>query len=275
MWVTAMKTLPTGIIAWLLVLRRAFRKQPALPPLRLLPVLIGAALVMQFGGNLAFQMSLGYLGLGITVPFVFACILCVGAVMGRVMLGDPITGRMVAAMAIMMAAIVLLSVATTPTTSASAEIPPADSGLIAIGIGIAAISGCSYGAVGVLIRRFVRSELSVESMFIVFSTVGAVLLMCLAVSSSGWAPIQQGTQQDWPILLIAGFANAIAFFSIAHALRFIDVNRLNVINASQNAMCAIGAVLLFHEQLSGLALLGIGLTIAGLMTVGRQQQASS
>ena len=46
--------------------------------------------------------------------------------------------------------------------------------------------------------------------------------------------------------------------------------RANVINASQNALCAIGAVIVFNESLSPLALLGIGLTISGLLVLDRR-----
>lgn len=266
LWVTAMKTVPTGVVAWILVLKRLIQKQPAFPPLRLLPMLVVAALVMQFGGNLCFQISLSYLGLGITVPLVFASILCVGAVMGRVFLGDPLTLPVVTAMGIMIVAIVLLSVGTMPDSTAPTA--HAGSGQILIGICIATISGCSYGAVGVLIRKFVRTVLTVESMLIVFSTAGGILLAAAAIKMSGWQAIQNSSVQAWPMLLAAGTTNAIAFFAVAHALRVMDVNRMNVINASQNAMCAVGAVVLFQEQLSALAIFGTALTIAGLITLG-------
>lgn len=76
---------------------------------------------------------------------------------------------------------------------------------------------------------------------------------------------------DWFMLSAASIANAIAFFAVSYALRSIDVNRMNVINASQNAMCPIGAVVLFKEQLSVLALSGIALTIIGLLVLGRRR----
>jgi len=66
-----------------------------------------------------------------------------------------------------------------------------------------------------------------------------------------------GTFSNWTALLTAGTANTMAFFALVHALRVINVNRINVINASQNAMCAVGAVLLFGERLGPPALAGI------------------
>ncbi len=273
LWVTAMKTVPTGVIAWFVVLNRFMRNQPAFPPLRLLPILVVAAVVMQFGGNLSFQIALGFLGLGITVPLVFACLICVGAVAGRIWLGDPVTIQVASAIIVMMAAVILLSAGTVPQNSENGT--PMEVGAIVAGICLAAASGSSYGAVGVLIRNFVRAVLSVESMLIVFSTVGVVLLAAGAIALSGWQSIQANTVRDWPLLLAAGSANAIAFFALAYALREMDVNRMNVINASQNAMCAVGAVVLFQEQLSGLAIVGIVLTIAGLLTLGWKKPSAA
>ena len=53
-----------------------------------------------------------------------------------------------------------------------------------------------------------------------------------------------------------------------------DVNRMNVINASQNVMCAVGAVVLIQEKLSGFVLVGIALTIAGLSLLGWPAESS-
>ncbi len=271
-WVTALKAVATGVSAWTIVLYRQLHGRSTWPPLRLLPVLMMAAVLMQFGGNLCFQIALGYLGLAITVPVIFACIICVGAVAGRILLGDPITSQIMAAMFIMMVAIILLSIGT--MSEPPAESTPTDTWRLLTGLGVALISGCSYGLVGVLIRYFVRSTLAVESVLIVFSTLGIVSLSAMAIGLSGWSPIWKNTMADWFMLSVASIANAIAFFAVSYALRSIDVNRMNVINASQNAMCAIGAVVLFQEQLSALALSGIALTIIGLLVLGRRRTPS-
>jgi len=235
-------------------------------------MLCGAALLMQFGGNLCFQIALGYIGLGVTVPLAFTGIICVGAILGRVLLNDGLGRHVIAAMLIMLVAICLLSAGTFSADGTISDVTAAlksDRSQVFTGIVIALISGCSYGATGVLIRRVVRASLPVESTLIVFSTSGVLLLGLLAIYLSGWETIQEGTVRDWPFLLAAGSANALAFFSITHAFRFINVNTLNVINASQNAMCAVGAVVIFGEHLGMLAIAGIVLTGVGLATASR------
>ena len=268
-WVTALKSLPTAVTAWLLVWRRVWIcRQPGLPPRRLVPMLAFVALVIQFGGNLGFQVALGHIGLAITVPLAFAGIICVGAVLGRLLLNDPLTVEIIASMIVISAAICLLSYGIL-TDAESPHLGTADPWEIVTGILLALTSGCSYGTSGVLIRKFVRGTLAVESALIIFSTTGLVLLGVPAILLTGWEQICAGTLSNWPALLTAGIANAVAFFSLSHSLRVINVNRINVINASQNAMCAVGAIVLFGERLSPAAAAGIAMTIVGLLVLAR------
>ena len=71
-WVSAMKAVPTAVIALTLLMRRKAKGEPAYPTWKPIPALFVAALVMQCGGNLGFQVGLGHIGLAITVPLVFA-----------------------------------------------------------------------------------------------------------------------------------------------------------------------------------------------------------
>lgn len=113
LWVPALKGLLTAIVAWLLVSRRLLiHRESALPPGCLFPALVLAAILMQFGENLAFQVALGHIGLAITVPLVFARIICVGAVLGRILLHDLVTMEVVSSMVVIFAAICPLSYGT-------------------------------------------------------------------------------------------------------------------------------------------------------------------
>ena len=68
--------------------------------------------------------------------------------------------------------------------------------------------------------------------------------------------------------------NAAAFFAVAGALKRIPVTFLNILNASQNAMCAIGGVLLFAEPTTWPLILGCSLTIFGILLVDRGKPAN-
>jgi len=55
-------------------------------------------------------------------------------------------------------------------------------------------------------------------------------------------------------------------------LKRIPVTFLNILNASQNAMCAIGGVLLFAEPVTSPLVTGCVLTMFGILLVDRGKQ---
>ncbi|MEZ6129435.1 MAG: DMT family transporter [Planctomycetaceae bacterium] len=274
-WVSALKALPTAVLALGLLFRRRFiLQQPCFPTRRAIPALLLAALVMQFGGNLGFQLSLGYIGLAITVPLVFAFIIGSGAVLGRTFLGDPLTPRTVVSMAVMTVSIILLSYAA--TISATTENGPlpvttqSTTSAALTGIAVAVISGLAYGVNGVVIRRVSQRSLPIESMMIIYSTTGIVWFGFIGAYMLGSERLLQVPAQDWGMMLAAGTFNALAFYCIMHALKVMNITQVNVINASQNAMCAVGAVLIFAEPVSVPLVLGIGLSMVGLFVLDRR-----
>ncbi|MCA9056706.1 MAG: hypothetical protein KDA75_22920, partial [Planctomycetaceae bacterium] len=64
--------------------------------------------------------------------------------------------------------------------------------------------------------------------------------------------------------------NAAAFLCVCHALRMMKITQVNIVNASQNAMCAAGAVLLFAEPLDLPTGIGILLSVLGLIVLDRR-----
>lgn len=288
-FVSGAKALPTFVAAGLLMLLSARRGKTVLPPARLVWPLVLTAIVMQFGGNVGFQLALRSIGLAISVPIVFSSIIVSGAMLGRVALGDPVSRRTAISMALMVVSIGFLSAAAQKASVSEPVAEPvvlhaatASTGLfeqahqlmaaggVTFGVIIALISGFSYGVCGVVIRRVVRGTLPVETTLFLFSTTGLLALWPISIAQLGAAGLQQITLSDWTYMLAAGVFNAVGFFAITHAMRYLTISRANVINASQNAMCAVGAVVFFAEPMSMLAISGIGLTIVGLLTLDRR-----
>jgi len=274
-WVSALKAVPSATLAMILLFRRrVINRQPCFPTRRAIPALMLAAMVMQFGGNLGFQLSLGYIGLAITVPLVFAFIIGSGAVLGRTFLGDQVTPRTVLSMAIMTMAIVLLSYAAKLAASAGVaaeEVVNTTATKAAwLGILMAVISGLAYGVNGVVIRRVSQRSLPIESMMIIYSSTGVIWFGILGSTMLGSERLLQIPAFEWLMMFCAGTFNALAFFSIMHALKVMNISQVNVINASQNAMCAIGAILIFAEPVSAPLVLGIGLSMVGLVVLDRK-----
>lgn len=261
-----MKALPTVVLSVALLTVRWSRREAFYPTRRPVPALILAALVMQFGGNLGFQIALIHVGLAITVPLVFAFIICTGAALGRIFLGDGVSVRTVAAMAIMTIAIILLSWAATLNAASDTR-----THVVAwFGVVMAIVSGLSYGVNGVVIRRVSRDLLPIESMLIIYSATGLVSLTAIGYALLGPERIAAINLEEWGMMLAAGICNAFAFFCITNALKLMNISQVNVINASQNAMCAIAAVLIFGEAVSTPLVVGIALSVCGLFVLDRK-----
>jgi drug/metabolite transporter (DMT)-like permease len=295
MWIAGLKAFPTFAVAMTLLSLRWWRGESLFAAWHVVQPVAIAALFNQLGGNFAFQMSLGTIGLAISVPICFASIICSGAVVGRTVLGDPVSVRTAVSMGLMVFSIVFLSaaarsrdltesVAPPVVANASQVLPagPVDSEAVAIdvpaaarrrvvaGVALSILSGLCYGVTGVFIRKAVRSDLPVAATLFLFSAAGFLVLTPLSLLLLPSGAISGMTRGEWLTAATAGIFNAIGFFAITHAMRSLTISRANVINASQNAMCAIGAVLVFGESISAPGLLGIGLTIAGLLVLDRR-----
>lgn len=266
MWVAGNKALPTFIIAVVLIAIRRFQKQPTFASWNIVWPILVAALFNQLGGNFAFQMSLKSIGLAISVPICFSSIICSGAIVGRFVLNDRVTIRTAISMGLMIASIVFLSKAA--ASRSSAESVEAQS--VTEGVLLSVFSGLCYGITGVYIRKAVRSQMPVCATLFIFSAAGFLVLCPLSFTLLPWSDVTAMTGEEWIIMSIAGWFNAIGFYAITHAMRKLTISRANVINASQNAFCAVGAVLVFQEQLNPIALVGIALTITGLLSLDRR-----
>lgn len=267
-WVSAWKAVPATALAVGLILWRSSRGLPALTPRRLILPLTITGLVMQLGGNVAFQWALSLGGLALTVPLIFATLIATGATLGRILLGEAVSGRSAIAMAVLIMAIGVLSSGAGEATRAMTS--QQDSSSIVLAIFAACLAGASYGACGVMIRIAVRQQISVSATLLPLSLVGIVALGAISWVRMGTENLLATTSGELTIMLAAGVFNAVAFFAVSGALRYLSVNRANLINASQTSMCAVVGVVMFAEPVTGGLIAGTLLTIGGLMMMDRE-----
>ncbi|MBA3314528.1 MAG: DMT family transporter [Planctomycetota bacterium] len=271
LWVTAMKSLPSALSAWVLLGGRAVGGLSTLPPLRTILILMAVGFAVQGGGNVLFQWSLARCGLALSVPTVFATLMLTGAVLGRAWLGESVTIRSTIAMGLLIGAIGILSYG---AEGAAAALPAGPSDFspkfwVLSGIAFAAIAGVFYGVLGVVIRQTTRDSVPLPATLAIVSSTGVLGVGVPAVVRLG-PEILQATSQEWGLMVLAGVLNAIAFFAIGGSLRRIPVVQVNLLNASQAAMCAIGGVLVYREPLTAALIGGTLLTIVGLTLMSRR-----
>lgn len=269
--VTAMKSLPSALSAWVLIAGRKWQGLPALPPLRTILILMAVGFAVQGGGNVLFQWSLARCGLALSVPTVFATLMLTGALLGRTWLGESVTWLSATAMGVLIAAIAILSYG---AEGAAAAMPPPPTGYSArmwvfSGVIFAAVAGVFYGVLGVVIRQTTRVAVPLPATLAIVSSTGVVGVGVPAVLRLGGS-IVDSTASEWGLMTLAGVLNAIAFFAIGGSLRRIPVVQVNLLNASQAAMCAIGGVMIYHEPLSASLVFGTILTVLGLALMSKR-----
>jgi drug/metabolite transporter (DMT)-like permease len=274
MWVTCMKSLPSAASAWLLLAGRASRGLPTLPSPRTVGLLLCVGLAVQAGGNLLFQWSLAICGLALAVPTIFATLILTGATLGRVWLGEGISARSAVAMGLLISSIAVLSLG---ADAAARAMPPGPPGVdpvlwVLFGVGIAAVAGVLYGALGVVIRRTTHENIPIPATLALVSTMGVIGMGVPALLLLGNEAFQASTRA-YEVMVFAGTLNAVAFFAIAGALRRLSVVQVNLINASQAALCALGGVMVHGERLSLWLVIGTGMTITGLGLMDRRPPA--
>jgi drug/metabolite transporter (DMT)-like permease len=271
MWATAIKAVPVTLMAWMLVGLRRSQGLPSLPTREHWLPLIAAGLATQVAGNVMFQMALGIVGLAFTVALTFAGIIVGGAVLGRMLLGEPITPRSVISMALLLAAVAILQV--DAAESARAVAGNVSTPRIVLG-GLAALaSGVGFAFCGVIIRRALRAEMSHSATVVVICTMGVVLCGPTGAALLGPRGIQGISWSTHATMLVGGVLNALAFFAVSAGFKRLSVVRVNLINSSQVALAALAGIVFFNEALTVWTAAGITLTMCGLTVLGLEKPA--
>jgi drug/metabolite transporter (DMT)-like permease len=211
-----------------------------------------------------FQVGLGIIGLALAVPLNLSAMIIAGAVLGKVLLGDPVSRRTIVAIVVLITAAVVLSLG----SDASALEREVSWRRLAGGLVAIITSGVAYSFFGVTMRHSLRQGLTVPLAMFTSGIAGVVLLFPLAIQQAGWQQIASTPQSQWLMMGAAGLLNTAAFFMLSFALRAIPVVAVNLLNATQATLAALMGVMIFAEPLTGTLIGGSVLTVAGLVVLG-------
>ena len=267
-WATCLKAVPSAIAAWTLIAMRWSRGERGLDGWRSFAWLTLNGFFMQFGGNIAFQYAMSFGGLALTVPMCFCTLILSGALGGRLILGEAISRRALIAMWLLIVSVFVLS----QGAGEAADSMRGDASLadIAKAIVFSGLSGLGYGFGGVSIRRAVTGTGTIASTIAPLSTIGVVGPGLIAWSQMGREGLAAVPWQMNANILAAGTFNAVGFFFVAAAMARLPIVRVNLINASQIAMCALGGIVFYNEPATWWIGLGTALTIVSLGILGTQ-----
>ena len=261
--VAAVKAVPTVVFLAPWLVWKLLRGESLGERYRMVPWFMAVALLGQFVGNAGFQIALDIIGLAPAVPLTLGMILVGGAILGWLLLRERITRAAVISIAIMLVAIVVLSwpdESRRPTESIS-NMPGW------FGAACAMAAGLSYALFGVVMRRTMRDGVSMTLTMFLSGTVGLVSLWLYTILTVGLEDLGQVEPSQWRVMGVAGLLNFVAFVALSVALKCVPVNTVNLVNASQVAMALIAGVIFFSEPMTGALILGVVLTILGLVVL--------
>ncbi|MEM0926716.1 MAG: DMT family transporter, partial [Planctomycetota bacterium] len=229
-----------------------------------------ASFFAQFFGNAAFQKALGYIGLAASVPITLGTLIVGGAVLGAILLGEPVGRRKLVAMMTLIIAVIILSL---PRSESALPDEPVSATGILVGSLWAAVSGLSYSFFGVTMRKTLHRGYRASELMFISGLTGTVTLWAYTFAVTGWTTVAATSADQWLMMSAAGLFNFLAFIAITSALRHLPVVAVNLINASQVAMAAAAGVMLFGEPVTWALTIGIGLTFVGLLILARRTRA--
>jgi len=242
-------------------------RRPAWPTMRVLGVLMAVGLAVQTIANPGMQWAFGVVGLAVTVPTIFGAMLTATALLEFSILGERLSRRSVFAIGLLLGSLALLGIA---AGAAGKSISLADPSLVAMGVGAACVAGSIYAVLTITMRRVLAGATPKSAVLLVTTSMGVLTLGPLSVYRFGVQELlSTPTEQVW-WMLAAGILNLIAFVAIAKGLELTTAVHANMLNASQVAMAAVAGMILFNEPLTPWLIVGVALTLVGIVLFDRE-----
>jgi drug/metabolite transporter (DMT)-like permease len=271
--VAAIKAAPTVICLtpFLFVIKLSGRPIATSP--HLIPRFILVSLIGQVGGNGSFQVALAKIGLAASVPITLGSLLIGSAIMGRLILGERVQRRTAVAITILIVAVITLSQSGQPASLTGVDAADAVWQRL-LGAGCAVLSGMCFAVFSSTMRLVMQRGMQGTTAMWISGIVGSTALFAIVAAMGGLANLSEMPPTLWWSMGSAGVFNFLAFIAITTAMRALPIVAVHLLNASQVAMAATAGVVLFAEPLSGSLMLGILLTICGLLVLARRRSGT-
>ncbi|MCS7239164.1 MAG: DMT family transporter [Thermoguttaceae bacterium] len=273
---------------------------------RVVAVLAAIGLAVQLGANLGQQWALGIIGLAVVSPTIFAAMLGSSAILGFLLLAERISWQAIAAVVLVVLAIISLNLSLQQAQSSapqsavdeaglkgSRESPSAQSpgkspqesppsgaaqkpdfesqevyaGWIVLALLTCCGAGIIYSLLGIAIRWARLQGATVESTVFLVTLMGVIGLGPIVYHNAlgNSAPLES---RLLVFMILSGVANLAGFAAITKGYQMTRVLYANMANATQVAFGALAGVLLFGEAVNFWLILGVALTLAGVLLMG-------
>ena len=242
--------------------------RPLLPPRgRWLAALVLVGASSQLLGNLPVMWAMSVVGLALTIPLAMSVSLAAAAICGRAVLRERVSWRSPAAMGIVMVSVVLLGLAgrDANVATASTEYETTAAWWTLAAIAAAGMAGVTYGVLSVATRKLLLAGTANAAVLFVIPTVGVALTAPLGFyrqACAGFRPNLRGRRRRHAG---RGPAQPARLHGRPPGPAADERGACQPARASQVAMAAVAGFLFFAEPASLALVLGVVLTIVGMV----------
>jgi drug/metabolite transporter, DME family len=264
-WINCVQAAVSAALVGIYLLWQAAHGRPALPPWKELVALLVIGLITQLGGVLL-VWAMSVVGVAITTTLQTGGLLAASAILGLIVLGERVSWLQVMAILLITVSVVCISMGAGSTGEATAsQLPPAK---ILLGIAAGLLAGLAFAVLTVGVRKAVTGNTSSLAVVFLINLMGVVALGPWSVYHLGIKTLVQTSPRDFAVMLGAGALNLVAFLLVTLSLKMISVVRFNVLNNGlTTALTAAVGIVLLAEPCNAVVLLGILLSIAGIVMI--------
>ncbi|MFG0267307.1 MAG: DMT family transporter [Rhodopirellula sp. JB055] len=277
--VSTFKAVPTVLVLTPYLVSVKASGRPIATSRQWIPIFIPVALVGQVIGNGAFQVALGSIGLAASVPITLGSLLIGSAILGRILLKEPVRPRTLLSIGTLIIAVIVLSrsrgvdpVEWHPSSDIPSSEPVDWLHSPIFGAAGAIASGLAYAVFSTSMRFTMKRGMLASMAMWISGVSGTVALAGIVAVRTGWSPIADIPAAMWQSMIWAGVFNFTAFVAISTALKVLPVVAVHLINASQVAMASVAGVIVFEEPVTKLLVIGVSLTLAGLTILATRRR---
>jgi len=270
-WILCMKETMAVVLMGPWLAGQAIRGRSPLPGGRALATLLVVGLLTHLTGNLPLIWSMGVVGLAITMPVALGVTLVACAVLGRLYLGEKVSPQSFLAVAVVILSVVLLGGGAGKANDAMARLADVATGPLWVSAAVAAscLAGVTFGLLTVTIRRSATAGVSLAAIAFLVPAMGVASLTPLCLGRHGLSGLLQTAPQHVLLMVGCGTLNLLSYLALIKGLQRTTVVHANVLGASQVAMAAVAGFFFFQEAASPALVLGVLLTIAGMVMADR------
>ncbi len=266
----------------------AFTGRTKWPTWRVFLTFLGIGLLVQLVGNVLFFQALGVIGMAVSVAGNWTGVLLGSPVVAYLMLRERISLRILISLAVILLALAALttgtralekaetrvsagaaSVAEDETLAAGEAVTPEISGelqrlgiqmlLLTVLVGLISAVSCTY------IRYMAGAGYSPLLVVTMLPGTGAIFLSLVDFSQHGVQTYATLGPWDYFWAYTAGTANLLAFVALTLGLKYLSVVKVSILNVTQLALAPVVGFLIFRENINPGILIGIFLTILGII----------